>query len=61
MSRPLILDDEARARAFKLLCEINAAGATVVMASRDEGFARASRLPLLHLQRGRASLIEPDA
>ncbi len=55
------LDDAARTRAFKLLSEINAAGATVVMASRDEGFARASGLPLLRLQSGRASLIEPDA
>ena len=54
------LDKKARARAFKLLYEINAAGATVVMASRDEGFARASGLPLLRLQGGRASLIEPD-
>ena len=55
------LDDAARARAFKLLSEINAAGATMVMACRDEGFARASGLPLLRLQGGRASLIEPDA
>jgi cell division transport system ATP-binding protein len=53
------LDDADRSRAFKLLGEINAAGATVVMASRDEGFARASGLPLLRLQGGRANLIEP--
>jgi len=32
-----------------------------VMASRDEGFARESGLPLLRLQGGRASLIEPSA
>jgi cell division transport system ATP-binding protein len=55
------LDDADRARAFKLLSEINAAGATVVMASRDEGIARASGLALLRLQGGRASLIEPEA
>lgn len=55
------LDDAARARAFKLLSEINAAGAAVVMACRDEGFARASGAPLLRLQGRRASLIEPDA
>ena len=55
------LDDAARARALKLLREINAAGATVVMASRDEGFARSSGLPMLRLQGGRASLIEPGA
>jgi cell division transport system ATP-binding protein len=60
VDEPADLDEAARARALKLLRELNAAGATVVMASRDEAFARASGLPVLRLQDGRSSLIEPD-
>jgi cell division transport system ATP-binding protein len=57
---PMDLDEAARARALKSLKELNAAGATVVMASRDEAFARASGLPVVRLQDGHASLLDPE-
>jgi cell division transport system ATP-binding protein len=53
------LDEAARARVLKCLSELHGAGVTVVLASRDEALAEASRLPALRLQDGRATLIEP--
>jgi cell division transport system ATP-binding protein len=60
VDEPEDLDDAARARALKLLREVQGAGATVVMATRDEAFALASGLPVLRLRDGRASLLEPQ-
>ncbi|HEY1447093.1 MAG TPA: ATP-binding cassette domain-containing protein [Caulobacteraceae bacterium] len=53
------LDQAARARALKCLWELHGAGVTIVMASRDEALAKASHLPALRLQDGRATLVEP--
>jgi cell division transport system ATP-binding protein len=54
-------DDAARQRAFRLVSEIHAAGATVVMVCRDEAFATASGRSVIRLQDGRANLAEPEA
>ncbi|HEY5290103.1 MAG TPA: ATP-binding cassette domain-containing protein [Caulobacteraceae bacterium] len=55
------LEPASRERALKLVKEIHAAGATVVMVSGDDVFAVASGYPLIRLQEGRASLTEPDS
>jgi len=53
-------DEAATQRALKLVSEIHAAGATVVMVSGDEAFAAAAGHPVLRLNEGRASIAEPD-
>ncbi|MGH7025595.1 MAG: cell division ATP-binding protein FtsE [Caulobacteraceae bacterium] len=68
VNRPeiLLLDEPSqgleaafRERALKLAGEIHGAGATVVMVSRDEAFAAQAGHPILRLQDGRASIVEP--
>ncbi|HEY2481875.1 MAG TPA: ATP-binding cassette domain-containing protein [Caulobacteraceae bacterium] len=59
VDEPDDLDEAARTRNLKHLREVHGAGATVVLATRDEAFARASGLPVLRLQDGRSSLLEP--
>jgi len=54
------LDGAEAHRALKLVTEIHAAGATVLMASRDEAFAAATGHPTILLQDGRATLSESD-
>ena len=54
------LDAAEAQRALKLVGEIHAAGATVVMACRDEAFAAASGQPVIRLLEGRATVIEAD-
>jgi cell division transport system ATP-binding protein len=60
VDEPPDLDEADRVRAFKVLRDLLAAGATVVMTCRDEAFARASGLPILRLQDGRSELLEPE-
>lgn len=52
------LDGEAGLRVLRLLAEINGAGTTVLMASRDEALAAASGAPVLHLHEGRLTVID---
>jgi len=60
VDEPADLEEPDQARCLKLLVELHAAGATVVMASRHETFARAAGLAVLRLQGGHASLLEPE-
>ena len=60
VDEPADLDEPDRARSLKLLVELHAAGATVVMASRHEALARAAGLAVLRLQGGHATLLEPE-
>ncbi|MBA3811674.1 MAG: ATP-binding cassette domain-containing protein [Caulobacteraceae bacterium] len=62
----LLLADEPTAgvdaasgrRILRLLAELNGAGATVLMATRDQGLAASSGAPVLHLRDGKVTAIE---
>ena len=52
------LDGDGGLRVLRLLAEINGAGTTVLMATRDEELAAASGAPVLYLRQGRLTLSE---
>jgi cell division transport system ATP-binding protein len=54
------LDGAEAQRILKLVTEIHAAGAAVVMACRDEAFAAATGHPTIQLREGRAALSESE-
>jgi len=52
------LEDDAILQVLRLLAELNGAGTTVLMASRDEELAAGSGAPVLHLHEGRLRLVD---
>ena len=52
------LDGESGLRVLRSRAELNGAGTTVLMASRNEDLAAASGAPVLHLHEGRLTVIE---
>jgi cell division transport system ATP-binding protein len=52
------LDGEEGVRVLRLLAELNNAGTTVLMASRNEELAAASGAPVLHLHEGSLTVID---
>jgi cell division transport system ATP-binding protein len=52
------LDEDGARRVLRLLAELNTAGTTVVMATRDEDLAAASGAPVLRLHQGHLARVE---
>ena len=53
------LDTVSARRVLRLLAELASSGATVLMATTDEGLAATSGAQIMHLQDGRLVLVEP--
>jgi cell division transport system ATP-binding protein len=55
------VDHEMALRIFRLFVELNRLGATIVIATHDQDLVARSRKPVLHLEGGRLSQVDPAA